>query len=142
MKRYKATLNITTRGKGLYDITSQVKELITGWNVEDGLCHLFIPHTSASLVLSENYDDTVREDLAVFLEKLVPESQSWMRHRFEGPNDSSSHLRSALLPTNLTIPVEGGTLALGTWQGIYLFEHRSHSRVRSVLIRMLEINDI
>jgi len=139
MKWHKSAITVSTRGKGLVDITAQVNDLISSWKALEGICFLYVPHTSASLIINENYDDTVKDDLATFFEKLVPESQSWMKHRFEGPDDSSSHLRSALLPSSLMIPIENGALALGTWQGIFLFEHRGHSRQRTVVVRALDV---
>jgi secondary thiamine-phosphate synthase enzyme len=98
-----------------------------------------MPHTSASLVVSESYDPTARMDLETFLENLVPENQPWHRHTLEGPDDSTSRIRAVLTLTSLTIPIEEGSLALGTWQGIYLFEHRSRPHRRNVLVRCLGI---
>ncbi len=137
MNWYKETIQIETRGKGLYPITHQISPLIKNWAVVDGICHLFIPHTSASLVINESYDPTARQDLEAFLEHLIPEGESWYRHTLEGSDDSPSHMRSILTSTSLSIPVERGELQLGTWQGVYLFEHRTHKHQRNVLIRCL-----
>ncbi len=139
MNWHKDTLQINTRGKGLYDFTSLVQQRITGWSIREGLCHLFLPHTSASLVISENYDPTARQDLETFLERLVPENQPWMQHTLEGGDDSSSHLRALLTNSDLAIPVDDGRLALGTWQGIYLCEHRRGGHHRRVLLRCLSV---
>lgn len=139
VKWHKSSLAISTNGKGLYDITAQINSLISNWGVMDGICYLYCPHTSASLLINENYDETVKQDITTFFERLVPESQAWMKHSFEGPDDSSSHLRSALLPPSQMVPIENGSLALGTWQGIFLFEHRSHSKRRTVIIRVLDV---
>jgi secondary thiamine-phosphate synthase enzyme len=136
---HKSTLNIQTRGKGLYPFTELVGRRIREWDVKDGMCYLFCQHTSASLLISENYDPTARLDLETFLDRLVPENQAWMKHTLEGPDDSSSHLRAMLTPVNLTIPIDGGDLSLGQWQGIYLFEHRAEAQKRQVLLRVLAV---
>lgn len=124
----------------MYAFTDQVTALLRQWKVQEGMCHLYIPHTSASILINENYDATVQADMENFLEKLVPENQPWMRHTLEGMDDSSSHLRAGLLPTTLSIPVEKGQLALGTWQGIFLFEHRSIPHHRTIEVRLFSIN--
>ena len=121
----KKNLEIRTRGKGLYPFTEQVSQCIQRWKVREGMCILFIQHTSASLLISENYDPTAKMDLETYLEKLAPENQPWYRHTLEGPDDFSSHLRAMLTPVSLSIPIDEGKLSLGTWQGIYLFEHRT-----------------
>ena len=102
------------------------------------MCYLFIPHTSASLVISENYDPTAKLDLETFMDRLVPESQPWHEHTLEGPDDSPSHMRAILTATSLTIPIDDGRLSLGTWQGVYLFEHRRRGHRRQVLLRCLK----
>jgi secondary thiamine-phosphate synthase enzyme len=137
MQWFKDALLVETRGKGLYPITSGIKNLLEKWPVSEGMCFLFLPHTSASLVINESYDPTARQDLEEFLEKLVPEGQSWYRHTTEGRDDSPSHIRSILTASSLSIPVDDGRLSLGTWQGVYLFEHRAHPHRRAVLIRCL-----
>jgi secondary thiamine-phosphate synthase enzyme len=138
MEWLKESLVIETSGKGLYPFTPRIESCLAGWGVQEGLVHLFIPHTSASLVISESYDPTARQDLEAFLEHLVPEGQPWYRHTLEGRDDSPSHMRSILTATSLSIPVDGGKLSLGTWQGVYLFEHRTRSHRRNVLLRCLE----
>jgi len=140
MNWYKQSLEIVTRGKGMTDITTLVAECISGWQVQEGMCHLFVPHTSVSLAISENHDPTARLDIETGLEKLVPERQAWMRHTLEGDDDSASHIRTILTGVDLSIPVDDGRLSLGTWQGIYLFEHRSTGRRREVLVRCLGVN--
>jgi len=142
MDWFKELIEIQTRGKGLYPFTEQVERPIRGWFVKEGMCYLFIQHTSASLLISENYDPTARIDLETYMEKLAPENQSWYRHTLEGPDDSSSHLRAMLTPVSITIPIENGKLCLGTWQGIYLFEHRVHPQLRRVLLRCLSVDGI
>lgn len=139
MEWYKDTLEIRTHGKGLYPFTGEVEKRLRGWQVQEGMAFLFIQHTSASLLVSENYDPTAKMDMETFLEKLAPENQAWYRHTLEGPDDSSSHLRAMLTPVSLCIPIDEGELSLGTWQGIYLFEHRTHPQQRSVLLRCLSV---
>lgn len=132
-------IQIATHGKGLYPFTDQIQSVLRKHAVKTGLCILFIPHTSASLLINENYDHTVQTDMENFLERLVPEMQEWMKHRLEGSDDSSSHLRSAILPVEISIPVDEGRLSLGTWQGIFLVEHRSIGHLRQVEIRILKM---
>jgi secondary thiamine-phosphate synthase enzyme len=136
----KDTLQVQTHGKGLYDFTGKVDDLLQAWNVQEGICHLFIQHTSASLTISENYDPTAKMDMETFMEKLVPEGQAWYRHTVEGDDDSTSHIRSILTAADLSIPVDRGKLSLGTWQGIYIFEHRRERQRRQVLVRCLKIS--
>ncbi|MBK7448080.1 MAG: YjbQ family protein [Anaerolineales bacterium] len=137
MNWYKTMLEISTSGKGLLDITSSVQAQLKEWQVQGGMCFLFIQHTSASLAISENWDPTARADLETFMERLVPERDSWYTHDLEGPDDATSHIRSMLTDSSLTIPIDNGTLSLGTWQGVYVFEHRAHPHRRKVLMRVL-----
>jgi secondary thiamine-phosphate synthase enzyme len=139
VKWNKTTLEITTHGKGLHDITAAVRAQLRDWDVREGMCFLFLPHTSASLVLSENWDPTARADLQTFLERLVPEKDSWYTHDLEGSDDATSHIRAMLTDTSLAIPVDEGDLSLGTWQGIYVFEHRARPHRRKVVLRVLSI---
>jgi len=131
-------MEIRTRGKGLYPCTREVAQWVASTKAETGLLTLFIQHTSASLVIQENADPDVVLDLADFFESLVPEDTaggaSHYRHDTEGPDDMPAHIRSALTQTSLSIPVIGGRMALGTWQGIYVFEHRSGPQRRSVVL--------
>jgi secondary thiamine-phosphate synthase enzyme len=140
MKWFKGTLEIHTRGKGLSPFTGEVDKRIRTWGVQEGMCFLYIPHTSASLVISENYDPTAQEDLEVFMDHLVPENQAWQRHTLEGSDDSASHVRAILTQTSLSIPIDAGSLSLGTWQGVYLFEHRARGHRRNVLIRCFDVS--
>jgi secondary thiamine-phosphate synthase enzyme len=139
MNWHKTTFEILTRGKGLHDVTETVRSQLRQWSVQEGMCYLFLPHTSASLVLSENWDPTARADLETFMERLVPERESWYTHDLEGPDDATSHIRSMLTNTSVTIPVDDGNLSLGTWQGIYIFEHRARPHRRHLLMRVLSI---
>jgi len=140
MEWFKEKIIVETRGKGMYPITQQLTPMIQSWNIQEGICHLFIAHTSASLVINESYDPSARQDMEVFMEKLAPEGESWYRHTLEGRDDSTSHLRAILTATSLSIPIDDGDLTLGTWQGVYLFEHRVRSHHRSVLVRCLKVS--
>jgi secondary thiamine-phosphate synthase enzyme len=131
------TLEIATRGKGLYPFTRDVAKWISSMGVQTGLLTLFIQHTSASLVIQENADPDVVLDLADFFERLVPENDPRYRHTTEGPDDMPSHIRSALTQTHLSIPVAQGRMTLGMWQGIYLFEHRTSAQRRSVVAQLM-----
>lgn len=139
MNWHKTTLEIPTNGKGLHDITATVRAQLREWNVREGMCFLFIQHTSSSLTMNENWDPTARADLETFMERLVPEGDKWYTHDLEGPDDATSHVRAMLTDTSLTIPVDDGNLSLGRWQGIYVFEHRAHPHVRKVLMRVLSV---
>jgi secondary thiamine-phosphate synthase enzyme len=138
MHWHKDTLEVQTRGKGLYPFTEQINACIRQWGLIEGMCFLYVQHTSASLVISESYDPTARLDLEAFMERLAPERQGWYRHTLEGDDDSPSHIRAMLTDTDLAIPIDNGQLSLGTWQGVYLFEHRVRSHHRRVLLRCLE----
>ena len=129
-------LAVATRGRGLLEITAEVAARVRESGVEDGLCTLFVQHTSASLVIQENADPAVCRDLEAFLRRLVPEGDALWTHTAEGPDDMPAHVRSALIQTNLSIPILGRSLALGTWQGIYLWEHRRVGSPRQVLVHI------
>lgn len=139
MNWYKETIEINTRGKGLYKITAQIEEIVHTWGVEEGMLHLFIQHTSASLVASESYDPSAQADLEAYMERLAPENEPYYRHTMEGPDDSPSHMRAMLTLTSLSIPIDNGQLSLGTWQGVYLFEHRARPHRRKILLRCLAV---
>jgi len=130
-------LHIATHGKGLYEFTRQVEAWIAEQRAQTGLLTVFCQHTSASLVIQENADPDVVTDLSDFFERLVPEDTRLYRHTAEGPDDMTSHIRSALTQTQLSIPIRNGRLAFGTWQGIYLFEHRERAHRRSVILHLL-----
>ena len=123
--------------RGLHEITAEVEREVGKSGVRDGLCNLFIRHTSASLIVQENYDPSARHDLEAFLDRLVPENASYYKHTLEGPDDMPSHIKSVLTQVSLSIPVMGGKLALGTWQGIYLWEHRDQPTPREVLVSVV-----
>ena len=130
------TLEIQTKPKSFLDITSQVQNSIANSNIQNGVCHLFIKHTSASLVIQENYDPSVRQDFETIFSKLVPEDFPYV-HNMEGKDDMPAHIRSALTSTSETVPVVNGKLSLGTWQGIYIWEHRDQTHNRKVMVSMI-----
>ena len=129
-----AAFSVQTDGKGSYEITGEVARIVTVSGVRTGIATVFMQHTSASLVIYENADPSAREDLHRYFEKLVPEDDPDWAHTLEGPDDTTSHLRMALTRTSETIPVVNGRLALGTWQGIFVFEHRRAPHVRRVVV--------
>ena len=128
---------VKTEGSGLYEITGEVTAWVTGQGVERGLLTMFLPHTSASLLIQENADPDVRADLEAFFRRLVPEDGRLYKHTAEGPDDMPSHIKSALTQVQLSIPIEDSRLALGTWQGIYLFEHRRAPHSRQVSLTLI-----
>ena len=129
-------LRVAVSGPGLHEITRAVAEAVDGAGIADGLCTLFIPHTSASLVVQENADPSAKRDLEAWLDRLVPEGDPLFTHTLEGPDDMPAHVKAALTATSLSIPVEAGRLALGTWQGIYLWEHRRQRSSREVVLHL------
>ena len=137
MRQSSHQLSVSTRGKGFYEITSDVGSWVEGLGIGEGLLTVFLQHTSASLVIQENADPDVVRDLETFFSKLVPEDSRLYTHTMEGPDDMPAHIRAALTQTQLTIPIRGGRPALGTWQGIYVFEHRRHPHHRSVVLHVL-----
>ena len=130
-------LTVAIQGQGLHDITGQVQEAVQACGVREGLATLFIRHTSASLLIQENADPSARQDLERWLNRLVPEQDSLYTHTLEGPDDMPAHIKSALTATSLSIPLLDGALALGQWQGVFLWEHRHHRRQRQVLIHVI-----
>jgi secondary thiamine-phosphate synthase enzyme len=136
VKQAQLEIQVPTRGKGLYDITRQVASWVGNQNMATGLVTVFISHTSASLTIQENADPDVQRDICQFFERLVPEDTPWFRHTVEGPDDMPSHIRSVLTSPQLSIPVRAGRLALGTWQAIYVFEHRSGRQSRNVIVHL------
>jgi secondary thiamine-phosphate synthase enzyme len=139
MKAITESFVVPTRGKGTYEITDEVARILKGSGIRTGLATVFVQHTSASLVIYENADPTARADLHRYFEDLVPEDHPGLVHTAEGPDDSTSHLKMALTRTSESIPVAQGRLQLGTWQGIYLFEHREAPHRRTVTVSLLGI---
>jgi secondary thiamine-phosphate synthase enzyme len=123
-----------TRGRGTTEITADIQRVVRSSGVRGGLCHLFLQHTSASLILSENADPSVRTDLETVLARVAPDGDPAYRHDTEGPDDMAAHARTVLTSSSLTIPVGEGRLLLGTWQGIYLWEHRRQAHTRNIVV--------
>lgn len=129
-------ISVRTRGQGLSEITRQIERIVEESGTADGICHVFIQHTSASLIIQENADPSAQYDLEKWINRLVPEDDPHYTHVFEGRDDMPSHIKSVLTSTSLSIPVQNGRLALGTWQGVYLWEHRSSPHSRTVVIHV------
>ena len=136
MGNYQQILNIKTTGKGLREITREVNDVVRDSKIISGLCNLFVRHTSASLIIQENADPDVQSDLEYFFGKLVPENDLVYNHTVEGPDDMPSHIRSVLTNTSEQIPISGGEMLLGTWQGIFLWEHRTLAHSRNVVVNI------
>lgn len=137
MRQVQHTFQVASRGKGLYDFTAAVACWVAASGIRDGLLTLFIRHTSASLVIQENADPDVQSDLERFLSRLVPEHDPIYQHTLEGPDDMPAHVRAALTQSHLSIPVREARMALGTWQGLYLFEHRRAGHTRQIAAHLL-----
>jgi secondary thiamine-phosphate synthase enzyme len=131
---HRQTLQLAPTQRGLHDLTAQIAEIVRRSEVHDGMCHAFLLHTSASLVIQENADPDVLADLADWFARAAPDGDPRHRHTDEGPDDMPSHIRAALTQPSLTIPVVDGALALGTWKGIYLFEHRLRPHTRRLIV--------
>jgi secondary thiamine-phosphate synthase enzyme len=129
-------LSFAIRSQGLHQITAEIAAVVTESGVQEGLCTVFLQHTSASLLIQENADPSARGDLERWMNRLVPENDSLYTHTEEGPDDMPSHIKAALTAVSLSIPIVGGRLGLGTWQGIYLWEHRRFSSRRNVLVHV------
>jgi len=137
MATYQTTLTIRTRGQGTYEITDQVAQALRASKLEQGIATVFCQHTSCSLVLMENADPSARRDLEAWLNRLVPENDPHFTHTLEGADDMPSHIKMALTRTSETVPFSGGELLLGTWQGIFLWEHRRAPHTRNVVLTFL-----
>lgn len=127
-------LVVATQGRGTYDLSARVQDVVAASGIKMGMCHVFIRHTSASLMLCENADPSVRLDLETFMSKQVPDGDPMFTHTAEGPDDMPAHVRSILTQSDLNLPVSAGQCALGTWQGIYLWEHRHAPHTRHVVV--------
>lgn len=139
MHAHTASFSISTRGKGTYEVTREVARIVQESGVTTGLATVFVQHTSASLVIYENADPSAREDLHEYFERIAPEDARYLVHTAEGPDDSTSHLRMALTRTSENVPVAAGQLTLGTWQGIFLFEHRRAPHRRTVTVAVVGV---
>lgn len=137
MKIENHRIDVATRGKGTYEITAQVADLVSRSGIREGLVTIMVRHTSASLVIMENADPEARHDLEEFFERLVPENTPWFTHTYEGPDDMPSHIRMALTRTSEVIPIMAGRMTLGTWQGLFLFEHRRAPHLRQVVVSVM-----
>jgi secondary thiamine-phosphate synthase enzyme len=137
MRQFQHTVDVATRGAGLIEITDELERFVSRSAVETGLVTAFCRHTSCSLLIQENADPDVQRDLMTFFRRLVPEGMEWVVHDAEGPDDMPAHIKSALTQTSLGIPVSGGRAVLGTWQGLYLFEHRARPHRRQVVLHLI-----
>jgi secondary thiamine-phosphate synthase enzyme len=137
MRQEQHSFRVETHGKGLYDITAEVRAAVERSGMGQGLCTVFIAHTSASLLIQENADPEVHHDLERFFRRLVPDGDPLFKHVEEGPDDMPAHVRAALTQTSLGIPLHAGTLALGIWQGIYVFEHRNRPHTRPLFVQLI-----
>ncbi|BAO45753.1 secondary thiamine-phosphate synthase enzyme YjbQ [Thiolapillus brandeum] len=135
---YQQVVEITSNGRGTINISRDIAFLVDGSGIQTGLCHLFVKHTSASLILCENADPQVRRDLEAFLTETVPDGSPLFHHTAEGPDDMPAHVRSILTNMDLTLPVSQGRLVLGVWQGIYLYEHRTRPHHRQVIVTIID----
>ena len=137
MKIINLDLTLNTKPKSLVDITFDVSQHVQNSKILNGLCSLYIMHTSASLIIQENADPAVLKDIESFFNRIAPEDESLYEHNSEGPDDMPAHIRSLLTNTSLSIPITNSKLVLGTWQGIYLYEHRNHDYVRKVIVNII-----
>jgi secondary thiamine-phosphate synthase enzyme len=137
MRQQTETLTVQASGRRLYDVTQQVTTWVSDQAIETGLLTLYIQHTSASLLINENYDRDVLVDMEAFFNRLVPDGDALFIHTIEGPDDMPAHVRTALTQTSLSIPVANGRVALGQWQGIFLFEHRLMSSTRRIMMHLI-----
>ncbi len=134
---HQKTLEISTTHRGFYNLDEQISTIVQKSDIKTGLCHVFIPHTSASLLLMENWDSTVLTDLEAFMSRLVPDGDNIFQHTVEGLDDMPAHVRTALTQTAVSVPIVNGKLALGTWQGIFLWEHRLKSHQRNIIVTLI-----
>lgn len=137
MRQVQDVMRVNTSGQRLYEFTGEVERVVDQGDITTGLMTLFCRHTSCSLLIQENADPDVQVDLLEYFRRIVPEGESWMAHTLEGPDDMPAHIKSALTQTALNIPVVDGRLALGTWQGIYLFEHRVRPHTREIVAHLI-----
>lgn len=134
---YQHKLRFSTNGRGTYNISQKITDCIHSSGIQSGICHLFVQHTSASLILCENADHDVREDLETFMAKLVPDGDKMFKHQSEGPDDMPAHIRTTLTQSGLSIPVTKGKCDLGIWQGIFLWEHRTNHYKRNIVVTVM-----
>ena len=137
MQQFQGTIAVETRGPGLTEITGELERFVHEAGIGTGLVTAFCRHTSCSLLIQENADPDVRRDLTEFFRRIAPEGMDWIVHRTEGPDDMPAHIRAALTQTSVSIPVSGGRPVLGTWQGLYVFEHRAQPHRRQVALHVI-----
>jgi len=137
MRQHQETLDIRTNGQHLVEFTEEAARIVEAAGITTGLAHIFCRHTSASLLIQENADPDVQGDLVAFFKRLVPDGDPLFAHQSEGPDDMAAHVKSALTQTTLAVPIADGRMMLGTWQGIYLFEHRRRPHTRQVVVHVL-----
>jgi secondary thiamine-phosphate synthase enzyme len=137
MKQTLHSFSVATRGQGLYEVTDALGSFVPESEIETGLLTVYVRHTSCSLLIQENADPDVQTDLSGFFRRLVPEGLDWLVHTTEGPDDMPAHIKAALTQTSIGIPVAGGRLVFGTWQGLYLFEHRRQPHRREIVLHLL-----
>lgn len=137
MAAHQQAIEVRTRGRGSYELSGEIRSIVENSGIRTGICQVFCRHTSASLVLTENADPDVRTDLESFMSRLVPDGDPLYRHTLEGPDDMSAHVRAMLTQSGLSLPVGDGRCLLGTWQGVYLWEHRSAGHQRTVTVTVL-----
>ena len=136
MEQYIETISLATKGQGLYEITSKISEWLSKQKIKKGLLTIFLQHTSCSLIIQENADPDVKKDLKKFFDQIAPESNNYF-HQSEGPDDMPAHIKSSLMQTHLSIPIENNQMVLGTWQGVYIFEHRNKSHNRKIKLHCI-----
>ena len=134
---HQVTVQVRAPQSGLFDITERIQEEVAASGVRCGMCHVFVKHTSCSLVIQENADPSARRDLEAWLARLAPENDPLYTHTYEGPDDMPAHLRAAITHTSENIPIVDGKLGLGTWQGLYLWEHRHHCSQRQIVVTIM-----
>jgi len=134
---YQQQLRFSTTGRGTFNISDQVNEAVEKSGIQCGICQVFVQHTSASLVLCENADPEVRTDLEAFMQRLVPDGDKLFKHKAEGPDDMPAHIRTVLTQNSISIPIKNGKTNLGLWQGVYLWEHRTHSFKRDITVTVM-----
>ncbi|MDX8411234.1 MAG: secondary thiamine-phosphate synthase enzyme YjbQ [Mariprofundaceae bacterium] len=137
MRQAQDRISVACRGRGLYDVTRQVDRWVHDSGMQTGILTVFVPHTSCSLIVQENADPDVQHDLETFFARLAPDGDASYRHCMEGPDDMAAHIRSALTSVSLSIPVDHGRMQLGTWQGLYLYEHRHHNMSRQLVLHLV-----
>ena len=136
MEQYIETISLATKGQGLYEITSKISKWLSKQKIKKGLLTIFLQHTSCSLIIQENADPDVKKDLKKFFDQIAPESNNYI-HQSEGPDDMPAHIKSSLMQTHLSIPIENNQMVLGTWQGVYIFEHRNKSHNRKIKLHCI-----